>query len=58
MWISPLCNVNIGEDLGLLFAINWVHDLQLEEVDFALESRIVIDYFHKEKNNITEFCHI
>jgi hypothetical protein len=23
--------------------------LQLEEVDFALESRIVIDYFHKEK---------
>jgi hypothetical protein len=50
--------VNIGEDLGLLFAINWVHDLQLEEVDFALESRIVIDYFHKEKNNITEFSHI
>jgi hypothetical protein len=32
-----------------------MHNLQLEEVDFALESRIVIDYFHKEKNNTTEF---
>ncbi|PNX84366.1 estradiol 17-beta-dehydrogenase, partial [Trifolium pratense] len=56
MWISPLCNVDIGEALGLLYAIiNWVHDLQLEGVDFALDSKRVVDYFHKGMNDATEF---
>jgi ribonuclease HI len=55
MWISPLCNVSLGEALGLFHAINWVRELQLERVDFALDSKIVVDYFNKGGNDMTEF---
>ncbi|MCI32028.1 cytochrome P450, partial [Trifolium medium] len=55
MWILPLCNVDVGEALGVLHAINWVHELQLEGVDFALNSKKVVDYFHKGRNDVTEF---
>ncbi|PNX79569.1 cytochrome p450 [Trifolium pratense] len=54
MSITPLCNVDKGEALGLLYAINWVHDLQLEGVDFALASKKMVDYFHKG-GNVSEF---
>ncbi|CAJ2663088.1 unnamed protein product [Trifolium pratense] len=55
MWISPICSVDLGKALGLFHAINWVHDLQLQRVDFALDSKTVVDYFHKGGPNITEF---
>jgi len=29
MWLSPLCNLNMGEALGLLHAFHWVHDDEL-----------------------------
>jgi hypothetical protein len=32
-----------------------VHDLQLEGVDFVLDSKKVIDYFHKGQNDATKF---
>jgi hypothetical protein len=32
-----------------------VHDLQLERVYLALESKKVVDYFHKGKNDVIEF---
>jgi len=34
LWSQPICSMEIGEVLGLLHAINWVHDLQLNNVDF------------------------
>jgi ribonuclease HI len=55
MWSSPICNVEVGEALGLLHTINWVHDLQLEGVDFVLDSKKVVDHFHKGHNDATEF---
>jgi hypothetical protein len=41
--------------VGLLHAINWVHALQLEGVDFVLDSKKVVDYFHKGQSDATEF---
>ncbi|CAJ2637916.1 unnamed protein product [Trifolium pratense] len=55
MWLSPICNVDIGEALGLLHAIKWVSELQLDAVDFALDSKLVVDYFNKGGCDITEF---
>ncbi|CAJ2657411.1 unnamed protein product [Trifolium pratense] len=55
MWSSPTCEVDLEEALGLLHTINWVHELQLEGVDFVLESKKVVNYFHKGQNDVTEF---
>jgi ribonuclease HI len=41
-WLSPVTDVDIGEALGLLSALNWVHDLRLENVDFELDSKNVV----------------
>ncbi|CAJ2653208.1 unnamed protein product [Trifolium pratense] len=45
-WISPILNVEIGEAIGLLKALNWVHELQLANVDFEFDSQIVVTRFH------------
>lgn len=34
MWLSPLCSVDVGDALGLYHAIEWIHDLQLANMDF------------------------
>jgi hypothetical protein len=53
---SQICTIDVGEAPGLLHAITWVHELQLEEIDFALDSKVV-DYFYKgtNTNNVIEF---
>jgi ribonuclease HI len=38
-------NVNIGKALSFLRALNWVPKLQLESMDFAIDSKKVVDYF-------------
>jgi ribonuclease HI len=55
MWFSPLCSVDVGEALGLYHAIGWVHELQLENVDFEVDSKSVVDYFNKGRGDVTEF---
>ncbi|PNY03840.1 cytochrome p450 [Trifolium pratense] len=47
-WLSPITDVDIGEALGLLSALNWVHELQLENVDFELDSKNVVTSFHSK----------
>ncbi|XP_045822393.1 uncharacterized protein LOC123915300 [Trifolium pratense] len=51
---TPLCDVRFGEALGLLSALNWVHELNLGPVDFELDSKIVVDSFHSNKCDATE----
>jgi ribonuclease HI len=46
--------VKIGEALGLLSALNWVHELNLGLVDFELDSKVVVDNFHSNKIDDTE----
>jgi len=55
MWHTPLCSVDIGEALGLHHAIRWVHELQLQNVDFEVDSKRVADYFNRGNGDITEF---
>lgn len=48
-WFSPICNVHMGEALGCLLVLNWVHELNLETVDFELDSKSVSDKFSSNK---------
>jgi hypothetical protein len=55
VWFGPLCSVEVGEALGLYHAIWWIHEFQLINVDFEVDSKIVADYFNKGLGDITEF---
>ena len=55
MWSNPVCPTNIGESLVLSHAIKWVHKLQLTNVDFELDAKLVVDYFNGVSNYISEF---
>jgi len=45
-WFSPLCDVAIGEAVGWHEAMEWVSNLQFDNVDFALDSHKDVDSFH------------
>jgi len=42
-WFAPLCDVDVGEAVGLHTALQWVSVLQFDNVDFALDSKRVVD---------------
>jgi len=52
---SPICDSSIGEALGLSYAIQWVHEMQLTNVDFEMDVKRVVDYYIKGSNDISEF---
>jgi len=43
---SPLCDVDIGETVGLHTTLQWVADLHYDHVDFVLDSKSVVDRFN------------
>ena len=47
--------MDVGEALGLYHAIQWIYELQLINVDFEVDSKIVADFFNKGRGDITEF---
>jgi ribonuclease HI len=55
---SPICEVHIGEALGLVSAMDWAHLLQLGTVDFEMDAKRVVDSFHSHHNEVTEFWNI
>jgi ribonuclease HI len=55
MWFTPICSIDIGEALALHHAIRWIHELQLSNVDFEVDSKRVADYFNNGREDVTEF---
>jgi len=47
--------VHIGEALGLLTALQWVHKFQLGPIDFELDSKKVVGSFATNRHDSTEF---
>jgi len=39
VWLPPLLDFDLGEALCLLPALQWIHDLQLDNVDFEMTIR-------------------
>jgi len=47
--------VAIGEALGLYHALQWMTDMQFDNIDFELDSKITRDAFHSRKTDVTDF---
>jgi len=58
MWFTPVHSVDVGEALGLHHSIRWIHELQLTNVDFEVDSKRVADYFNKGRGDVNEFSSI
>lgn len=50
--------VHVGEALGLYHALEWLRDMQFDNVDFEINSKITHDAFHSHKDDVSEFGHI
>jgi len=50
--------VAVGESLGLFHALQWMNDMQSDNIDFELDSKIMNDAFHSSKTDITKFRYI
>jgi len=47
--------VAVGEALDLYHFIQWMQDMQFDNIDFELESKITRGAFHSRMTYITEF---
>jgi len=52
--ITPLCYVSVGEALRLFHALQWVSDMQFDNVDFTLDSKITTYAFHHHRVDVTK----
>lgn len=44
--------------MGLFHALWWVHDLRLDNVNFAFDSKMVVYHFNKGSDDVAEFGYI
>ena len=56
--LSPRYPVPIGEALGLFHAIQWLGDMQFDNIDFALDSQITTNAFNHQREDVSEFGHV
>jgi hypothetical protein len=54
VWFSPIYLVELGEAMGLYYALSWAVDLHLDNMDFVPDSKNVVDYFQTCNSDITE----
>jgi ribonuclease HI len=52
---SPIIDVDTGEALGLLQAMEWVRDLHLVNMDFEVDSKTVADNIYRTQSGVSEF---
>jgi len=48
-------SVDVGEALGLHSVMQWLSDMQFDNVDFETDSKITRDAFHSTQEDISEF---
>jgi hypothetical protein len=54
-WFTPICELHVGEALGLLSVLEWVHHLHLGPIDFEFDVKKVVDSFSSAHHDVTEF---
>ncbi|RHN44999.1 hypothetical protein MtrunA17_Chr7g0225511 [Medicago truncatula] len=47
-WFDSLCDIDVVEVVGIRTTLEWVLDLQFDNVDFALDSKRVVDYVNSD----------
>jgi len=50
-----LYSVDVGEALGLHSALQWLSDMQFDNVDFEMDSKLACDAFHANRDDTSEF---
>ena len=50
-----LYSVDVGEALGLHSALQWLSDMQFDNVDFETYSKMTSDAFHATRDNTSKF---
>lgn len=52
MWFSALVSIY---DERRYYVIQWIHGLQLANVEFEMDSKKVVDYFKDDSGDLNEF---
>ncbi|XP_039684970.1 uncharacterized protein [Medicago truncatula] len=47
--------VEVGEALGLHFALQWLSDMQFDNLDFETDSKLTAEAFRSTRNDLSEF---
>jgi len=53
-WFSPITDVDIGEAIELLKAMEWVRDLHLWNMDFEVDSKTVVDNIYGKQTDVSD----
>ncbi|GAU46456.1 hypothetical protein TSUD_402230 [Trifolium subterraneum] len=48
-WMEPILDVDIGEAMGLLRALNWMNEIQLTNVDLEMDCKRVVDNLYSSR---------
>ena len=54
-WLAPLCDVEVGEAVGLHTALDWISNQQFDNVDFVLDCKKVVDCVNSSLDDSSEF---
>lgn len=54
-WFAPLCSVDIDKALGLRDTLQWLADLGMDNIDFSLDSKLVVDVVNSNNSSNTDF---
>jgi len=53
-WFAPLCDIDVGEAIGLHTALDWISNQQFDNVDFALDCKRVVDCVNSSIDDSSE----
>ncbi|AES59299.1 hypothetical protein MTR_1g017840 [Medicago truncatula] len=56
--LNVVHSVDVGEAMGLYHALEWLSNMQFDNVDFAMDSKTTHDAFHSHRYDVSEFSHI
>ena len=54
-WFVPLCDVEVGEAVGLHTTLDWISNQQFDNVDFVLDCKRVVDCVNSSVDDSSEF---
>lgn len=54
--LAPSFEVHDGEALGLLQGLQWVHEMNLANVIFELDAKVIVDSVHSNSNDFLEYA--
>jgi ribonuclease HI len=54
-WLAPLCDIDVGEVVGLHTTLDWISNQQFDNVDFVLDCKRVVDCVNSSLDDSSEF---